>query len=163
MSPGKIAKIVAVVAFASVILVVLLDRFIGEGTIPWIFQPSTSEPAGDSGKPAAEPAPPPRPRGSKTRATESEGKSNGVKTLPATPQSASVKEEISVGMTRSQVIERLGNPTLRATQTNNGRLLERFIYVDRDRHTITIAVLENGNTVNFESKPYTRLNLPETH
>lgn len=164
MSAGNIAKIVGVVVLLSVIVVVVLDRFISDGTIPWIFQSSTSEPADAGGKPPEEPASPPRSRGSrKTRAAESEAKPNGVESSPATPESARVKQEINVGMTRSQVIERLGNPTLRATQTSNGRLLERFIYVDRDRHTITIAVLENGNTVNFESKPYTRLNLPETH
>jgi hypothetical protein len=63
-------------------------------------------------------------------------------------------QELRPGMDRSQLTKLYGDPILRTTETHDRRLLERYIYADRDRHVITVAVLENGRIVRSEPGRY---------
>jgi hypothetical protein len=73
-------------------------------------------------------------------------------------QGRDVPQRIQPGMLRTQVLELFGNPTLRVIETRNGKVMERFIYVDLKRQTKTIAVLENGRTVRLNTGPYVGVN-----
>ena len=69
-----------------------------------------------------------------------------------------IAQTLKPGMLRKQVLELFGNPTLRVIETRNGKVMERFIYVDLNRQTKTIAVLENGRTVRLKTGPYLGVN-----
>jgi hypothetical protein len=160
MPASSIAKIVGLVAFLTVMVIVVVDRGIGNGIVTRIFQTVTREPRTDRTKPPAQAGALGRPHTEKkpkspVPATES----MTVRDLPVIPVPPDAGQEIRTGMNVSQLIELLGDPTLRTTQTQDRRIVERYIYVDRDRHTITVAVLENGRTVRLESRPYARLSL----
>jgi hypothetical protein len=47
---------------------------------------------------------------------------------------------------------------MRVIETRNGKVIERFIYIDPNRQTKTVAVLENGRAVRLNSGPYFSVN-----
>lgn len=63
-------------------------------------------------------------------------------------------QELDPGMLRSQIIEKYGDPNLRTFQTRNSALIERYVYVNRERNAMTVALLENGRAVRSETGPY---------
>ena len=166
MPPSSIAKIVGLVTFLTVIVVLVVDRGTGNGIVPRIFQTvGRGHGITDRNKPQApadELGPLHTAKRPKSPAPAIE--STTVRDLPVIPVPRDARQEIRTGMIKTgmngpQLIEVLGDPTFRTTQTHERTLLERYIYVDHDRHTITVAVLENGRTVRSEIIPYARLSL----
>ncbi len=70
--------------------------------------------------------------------------------LPSLPEA----RDIPSGMPRSEVEKLYGRPTLSTIQTRSGRLLQRYVYISRDKSTATVAVLEDGRVI-------TALNVPQ--
>jgi hypothetical protein len=70
------------------------------------------------------------------------------------PVSFPTAGDLPAGMSRSSIKEKYGDPNFVTIQADGGVLLERYIYLNRDRNTTTLVVLENGRTVRAHSVPY---------
>jgi hypothetical protein len=154
MSTGAITKVVGTVTLLTVIAVVLTDRALDRAFISRIFDREANEPASHvmklpaKGKPLSQPGR--TKKNTNSEAAVSVSMSLGEwRLLAASPDAG---QEIRPGLTGAQLINLFGAPTLRTTETHNQTVIERYIYVDRDRSTATIAVLENGRTVRSESE-----------
>ncbi|MBI3279215.1 MAG: hypothetical protein HYZ57_05160 [Acidobacteria bacterium] len=55
--------------------------------------------------------------------------------------------DLRAGMDRSEIRRIYGDPTLKLTTMIGGSLVERYIYVNRDRSNATVADLRNGRTI----------------
>ena len=90
--------------------------------------------------------------------TASASEPTNAEEVPGSPQLSAARPEgpyrVTPGMSRAQLVRLVGNPTLRVTETHNRKLVERFIYIDANRQTQTVAVLENGQTVRSYTEPY---------
>ncbi len=58
--------------------------------------------------------------------------------------------KLSKGVTRMQLVDKYGEPTMRASATVQGRLIERYYYVNSDRTKLTVATLEDGLLMSAE-------------
>lgn len=58
--------------------------------------------------------------------------------------------KLSKGVTRMQLVEKYGEPTMRASATIQGRLIERYYYVNNGRTKLTVATLEDGLLISAE-------------
>ena len=69
------------------------------------------------------------------------------------------EELLRKGSTTAEIRAEYGAPTLDITGTRNGRVLERYYYVNRDQTRLTVANLENGLLTSVESlsSPYFKL------
>lgn len=61
-----------------------------------------------------------------------------------------MRNDIPIGATGAQILAKYGEPTARVTAMQNGRLLERYFYVNSDRTKLTVATLERGVVVSVE-------------
>jgi hypothetical protein len=59
--------------------------------------------------------------------------------------------DIPAGTTRSQVIATYGEPIARVSGVDDGRLIERYYFLNPDRTRITVATLRNGVVASAES------------
>jgi hypothetical protein len=155
MRVSSIVKIVGLVAFLTVIVLILADRLIDNGIVSRIYKAATSEPGTGGAKAAMRADVLGRPHiKKKVTSVTAPMVSMTVGEWSLVPVSPDGGREVKWGMNRSQLLGLLGDPTLRTTETHERKLVERYIYVDRDRHTITVAVLENGRIGRSESGPY---------
>jgi hypothetical protein len=60
------------------------------------------------------------------------------------------RNDLHVGATGAQILAQYGEPTARVTAMQNGRLVERYFYVNSDRTQITVATLERGVVVSVD-------------
>jgi len=60
------------------------------------------------------------------------------------------RNDLPVGSTGIQIVARYGEPTARVTAMQNGRLIERYYYVNSDRTQLTVATLERGRVVSVD-------------
>jgi hypothetical protein len=60
------------------------------------------------------------------------------------------RNDLAVGATGVQILAKYGEPTARVTAMQNGRLLERYFYVNSDRTKLTVATLERGVVVSVD-------------
>lgn len=68
--------------------------------------------------------------------------------MPGTPFPA--RNDIHIGAKGVQILARYGEPTARVTAMQNGRLIERYYYVNSDRTQLTVATLERGVVVSVD-------------
>jgi len=52
--------------------------------------------------------------------------------------------DLPAGATRAQIIAKYGEPTVRVSGVEDGRLFERYYFIHHDRTRMTIATLRNG-------------------
>jgi hypothetical protein len=57
------------------------------------------------------------------------------------------RNDLPIGATGAQILAKYGEPTARVTAMQNGRLVERFFYINSDRTRLTVATLERGVVV----------------
>jgi hypothetical protein len=62
------------------------------------------------------------------------------------------RKDLPVGTTGAQILARFGEPTARVTAMQNGRLVERYFYLNSDRTQLTVATLERGVVVSVDSQ-----------
>jgi hypothetical protein len=60
------------------------------------------------------------------------------------------RKDLPIGTTSALILARYGEPTARVTAMQNGRLLERYFYVNSDRTQLTVATLERGVVVSVD-------------
>jgi hypothetical protein len=60
------------------------------------------------------------------------------------------RNDLAVGATGAQILARFGEPTARVTAMQNGRLIERYFYINSDRTKLTVATLERGVVVSVD-------------
>jgi hypothetical protein len=75
--------------------------------------------------------------------------SSTARTMAAFPQA----RDIPSGMPRAEVEKNYGRPTLSTIQTRSGRLLQKYVYLSKDKSAATMAVLEDGRVVNSLNMP----------
>ena len=152
MSGSSGFKIVAIVVVLSIGAVIVIDRFIEKGAFTSfsIFRGNQAAPANDAGKPPDKKDVP------SARKTAKGTKAATPAVEPAMAEHArainetspinrnAVLQPITPGMTRAQVSKLFGEPTLRVIETRDRKVVERLIYVNANRHTRTVVVLENG-------------------
>ena len=61
--------------------------------------------------------------------------------------------KVQIGATRSSLRAAYGEPTLKITSMDEGRAVEKYVYIDMDSDTTTITRLENGRLVAVETTP----------
>jgi hypothetical protein len=86
-----------------------------------------------------------------------------VSTVLANPQTGLISDSVKAavpeardipsGMPRSEVEKIYGRPTLSTIQTRSGRLLQKYVYVSKDKSTVTVAVLEDGRVLTALDMP----------
>jgi hypothetical protein len=156
-------KIVAIVTALSITGVVLITRIIDKQSFASLYRSSTAESA------------PSIVNSKLPDKTDSRGRSHTAKkgspaeqagelalsspaaainTAGASDLKRDYPQKIRTGMIRSQLLDEFGAPTMRIIETRNGKVVERFIYIDRTRHTRTVAVLEDGRAVRSNTAPY---------
>jgi hypothetical protein len=59
--------------------------------------------------------------------------------------------DLPVGATRAQILAKYGEPTVRVSGVEDGRLFERWYFIHHDRTKMTIATLRNGVVARTES------------
>jgi len=59
--------------------------------------------------------------------------------------------DLPAGATRAQIIAKYGEPTIRISGVEDGRLFERYYFVHHDRTRMTIVTLRNGLVARAES------------
>jgi hypothetical protein len=59
--------------------------------------------------------------------------------------------DLPAGFTRAQIIAKYGEPTVRVSGVEDGRLFERYYFIHHDRTRMTIATLRNGVVARAES------------
>jgi hypothetical protein len=59
--------------------------------------------------------------------------------------------DLSAGTTRAQVLARYGEPIARVSGVEDGRLIERYYFLNPDRTRITVAILRSGVVDSAES------------
>jgi hypothetical protein len=115
-----------------------------------IFRPANSETAKVAAPPASKPTPPTHKR---TTHTEHDlAVPLGVIEVDVPvgfpfPTPA----DLPVGATRAQILAKYGEPTVRVSGVEDGRLFERWYFIHHDRTQITIATLRNGVVARTES------------
>jgi hypothetical protein len=60
------------------------------------------------------------------------------------------RNDLPIGATGAQILAKYGEPTARVTAMQNGRLIERYFYVNSDRTKLTVATLERGAVVSVD-------------
>jgi hypothetical protein len=123
---------------------------------------SSATTAGKSGKPAAAtPAPKPAPAGKHAKAATAQ-LSQSVPDLPqgvaaapvqATPLPFPTDRDIASGSPRANVVHRFGEPTAAVTLADAGRLMERYIYLDKSSRRQTFVIFVNGRVVGSQTVP----------
>ena len=68
-------------------------------------------------------------------------------------------DTMKIGSTRKELRAAFGDPTMDIAGTRNGRVIERYYYLSRDRNRLTMATVENGIIISAESlsNPYFQL------
>ena len=68
-------------------------------------------------------------------------------------------EALKKGSTASELRSRFGTPTIDIAGTSEGRVLEKYYYLNRERDRLTVITLENGLLIssNSLSSPYFQL------
>ena len=163
MTGRKGFEIVAAVVVVSVVAVIAIDRFIdGGGTFSSLSVFRRNEVS--SGKAAAT-TPTVKTTVPSRRGTEKRPKGVAPADDPALGERAlnpvedpirksDERQVITPGMNRARVLQVFGEPTLRVTETHDRKVIERLIYVNRNRHTRTVAILENGTAVRSYTSAY---------
>ena len=67
--------------------------------------------------------------------------------LPSIPESS----DLQVGTTRMQIRDRYGEPSLNVAARRNGRLIERYYYLNGDQTRVTVATLQDGTLVSAQT------------
>lgn len=116
-----------------------------------IFRPTSSEAVKVAEPPPAKPAPAPKKRVAPAPTANI--------AIPLGAIDVDVKPgfpfpspgDLPAGTTRAQVIARYGEPIARVSGVEDGRLLERYYFLNPDRMRITIAILHGGIVTSAES------------
>ena len=72
---------------------------------------------------------------------------------PSLPPPFPFAGDIPFGTRRADILLRYGRPELRFTTTHQGRLLENYVYLRRDRGARTFARLEDGHVMAALTSP----------
>jgi hypothetical protein len=67
--------------------------------------------------------------------------------LPSIPESS----DLRVGITRTQIRDKYGEPSLNVSARQNGRLVERYYYLNGDQTRVTVATLQDGTLVSAQT------------
>ena len=62
-------------------------------------------------------------------------------------------KDLRAGLTGDQIIAEFGQPTARVTTSEDGRLVERYYYLNRERTRLIVANLQNGQVVSADKSP----------
>jgi hypothetical protein len=156
MAQSSIIKPVAAVTFLSLIAVLAIDRQIAADTIVRRIRELVPNRSTTAVKDPAQVAEPPG------AATRKRSKANTKWTVtmsmigwriadepPVT--SPLVRPVVRPGLSRAEIEEMLGGPAVRITETNNGKVVEQYIYVATDQNTKRVVMLENGRGVPGEA------------
>jgi hypothetical protein len=160
MSNSSGFKIVAFVVVISVGAIIVIDRFIDNGAFSSFSfsRANITTPATASQPPEQKDARGQRPAAKRPTPTASASEPTNAEEVPGSPQLSAARPEgpyrVTPGMSRAQLVRLAGNPTLRVIETHNRKVVERFIYIDANRQTRTVAVLENGQTVRSYTERY---------
>ena len=68
--------------------------------------------------------------------------------LPGSP--FPTRNDLALGAVGTQILAKYGEPTARVTAMQNGRLVERYYYVNSDRTQLIVATLERGVVVSVD-------------
>ena len=150
---GNGFKTLAIVVVLSMGAVLVIDRMIENGVfLPFSVSQGNEAPAQPASK--APEKKDVRSKSHNVNKSASYASTGVVGTIESSDSSPHVEikrpdgpQGITPGMHRAQLLMVFGNPTLRVTETVNRKVVERFIYIDSQRHTRTVAVLENGRAV----------------
>jgi len=72
---------------------------------------------------------------------------------PPTPSFPSASD-ISIGMGKSAVVARYGDPDMVTTAVDRGRLLETYVYLRRDPNTATVVMLRGSRVIGSQTTVY---------
>lgn len=67
--------------------------------------------------------------------------------LPSIPDS----RDLRVGSTRTQIRDKYGEPSLNVAARQNGKLIERYYYLNGDQTRVTVATLQDGTLVSAQT------------
>jgi len=67
--------------------------------------------------------------------------------LPSIPDS----RDLRVGITRTQIRDKYGEPSLNVSARQNGKLVERYYYLNGDQTRVTVAILQDGTLVSAQT------------
>jgi len=70
-------------------------------------------------------------------------------------------ESLKMDMTAIEVRARFGPPALAIASTSEGRVMERYYYMSRDRSQVTLMTVENGFLRSVRSIPSAYFQLPD--
>ncbi|MGI9074588.1 MAG: hypothetical protein ACR2JB_25465 [Bryobacteraceae bacterium] len=60
------------------------------------------------------------------------------------------RNDLPIGAAGAQILAKYGEPTARVTAMQNGRLVERYYYVNSERTQLVVATLEHGVVVSVD-------------
>ncbi len=72
---------------------------------------------------------------------------------PPTPNFPSAAD-ISIGMEKSTVVGRYGDPDMVTTAVDRGRLIETYVYLRRDPNTATVVMLRGNRVIGSQTTVY---------